>query len=251
MATRTIVTSQPDVECDVCERRLLRGEQPDVFLARRPAAHGLRAVRAARRPRGLAARARAERLPSSAPLRPRRGRGLFERLRQARAPGATQSRARADERSATRRSTPSSRAYDCLTAIRRRSAGRAGDRAGDLRRRRLAERRRRATRARCSCTALEVVQRQRVPPARGGRRALARRARGERARRRSTSTSSIVIVVAWELCWYRYEVDLDDEPGAQARASRRAPSLQSSSARSALANAVADERGALALTGRR
>jgi hypothetical protein len=33
MATRTIVTSQPDVECDVCERRLLRGEQPDVFLA--------------------------------------------------------------------------------------------------------------------------------------------------------------------------------------------------------------------------
>ena len=33
MATRTIVTSQPDVECDVCERRLLRGEQPDVFIA--------------------------------------------------------------------------------------------------------------------------------------------------------------------------------------------------------------------------
>ena len=32
MATRTIVTSQPDVACDVCARRLLRGEQPDVFL---------------------------------------------------------------------------------------------------------------------------------------------------------------------------------------------------------------------------
>ena len=32
MATRSIVTSQPDVACDVCERRLLRGEQPDVFL---------------------------------------------------------------------------------------------------------------------------------------------------------------------------------------------------------------------------
>ena len=32
MAARTIVTSHPDVECDVCGRRLLRGEQPDVFL---------------------------------------------------------------------------------------------------------------------------------------------------------------------------------------------------------------------------
>jgi len=30
--------------------------------------------------------------------------------------------------------------------------------------------------------------------------------------------SSIVIVIAWELCWYTYEVDLDDMQGAQARA---------------------------------
>jgi hypothetical protein len=33
MATRSIVTSHPDIACDVCGRRLLRGEQPDVFLA--------------------------------------------------------------------------------------------------------------------------------------------------------------------------------------------------------------------------
>ena len=32
MATRSIVTSQPDVECGVCGRRLLRGEHSDVFL---------------------------------------------------------------------------------------------------------------------------------------------------------------------------------------------------------------------------
>ncbi len=32
MAARTIVTSHPDVACDVCGRRLLRGEQPDTFL---------------------------------------------------------------------------------------------------------------------------------------------------------------------------------------------------------------------------
>jgi hypothetical protein len=33
MATRSIVTSQPEVACEVCGRRLLRGEQPDVFLS--------------------------------------------------------------------------------------------------------------------------------------------------------------------------------------------------------------------------
>jgi hypothetical protein len=32
MAMRSIVTSQPDVECGVCGRRLLRGEHSDVFL---------------------------------------------------------------------------------------------------------------------------------------------------------------------------------------------------------------------------
>ncbi|MHB8492690.1 MAG: hypothetical protein ACYDA6_10845 [Solirubrobacteraceae bacterium] len=33
MATRVIVTSQPEVACDVCARRLLRGEQPERFMA--------------------------------------------------------------------------------------------------------------------------------------------------------------------------------------------------------------------------
>jgi hypothetical protein len=33
MATRAIVTDQPEVACDICGRRLLRGERPDRFLA--------------------------------------------------------------------------------------------------------------------------------------------------------------------------------------------------------------------------
>jgi len=33
MATRAIVTSQPEVACDICARRLLRGEQPETFVA--------------------------------------------------------------------------------------------------------------------------------------------------------------------------------------------------------------------------
>ena len=79
MATRTIVTSQPDVACDVCERRLLRGEQPDVFLAagRRRIVCELCAPRAAHE--GWLRETDGESV-TLAPLRPRRGRSLFDRL---------------------------------------------------------------------------------------------------------------------------------------------------------------------------
>src|SRR5277367_2261012 len=87
MATRTIVTSQPDIECDVCERRLLRGEQPDVFIGagRRRIVCELCAPRAAHEGWMRETDSRSLTLP---PMRPRRGRSLFERLRQvARPPG--------------------------------------------------------------------------------------------------------------------------------------------------------------------
>ena len=81
MATRTIVTSQPDVACDVCERRLLRGEQPDVFLAggQRRTVCELCAPRAAHEGWLREADRHSVSLP---PARARRGRNLFERLRQ-------------------------------------------------------------------------------------------------------------------------------------------------------------------------
>src|SRR5271163_4704466 len=81
MGTRTIVTSQPDVLCDVCERRLLRGEQPDIFLA----AGERRTVCELCAPRATHEgwlRETDRDSPSRARLRPRRGRNLFERLRQ-------------------------------------------------------------------------------------------------------------------------------------------------------------------------
>jgi hypothetical protein len=79
MATRTIVTSQPDVECDVCERRLLRGEQSDVFLGagRRRIVCELCAPRAAHEGWMRETDSQSLMLP---PMRPRRGRSLFERL---------------------------------------------------------------------------------------------------------------------------------------------------------------------------
>src|SRR6202453_4509205 len=81
MATRTIVTSQPDVECEVCERRLLRGEQPDVFLAagRRRIVCELCAPRAAHEGWMRESDSQSLTLP---PMRARRGRSFFDRLRQ-------------------------------------------------------------------------------------------------------------------------------------------------------------------------
>src|SRR5471032_2426329 len=81
MTTRTIVTSQPDVECDVCERRLLRGEQPDIFLAagRRLTVCELCAPRATHEGWMREADHQALALPH---MRPRRGRNLIYRLRQ-------------------------------------------------------------------------------------------------------------------------------------------------------------------------
>ncbi len=87
MATRTIVTSQPDVACDVCQRRLLRGEQPDVFLAagRRLTVCELCAPRAAHEGWTRERDAQSVALP---PIRARRGRSLLDRFRQGASRGA-------------------------------------------------------------------------------------------------------------------------------------------------------------------
>jgi hypothetical protein len=83
VATRMIVTSQPDVACDVCGRRLLRGEQPDVFLAggRRRMVCELCAPRASAEGWRRETDPHALSLPAA---RPRRGRNLLGRLRQSR-----------------------------------------------------------------------------------------------------------------------------------------------------------------------
>ena len=57
----------------------------------------------------------------------------------------------------------------------------------------------------------------------------------------------MTIVVAWELCWYRYEVDLGDE-AAGARLVAQGSELDELADVDRLANASADERGELALT---
>ena len=56
----------------------------------------------------------------------------------------------------------------------------------------------------------------------------------------------VSIVVGWELCWYRYEVDLADE-AAGVRVLGQGAELSELTAAEQAANAVADERGRLVL----
>ena len=63
----------------------------------------------------------------------------------------------------------------------------------------------------------------------------------------STLRASLVhVVVSWELCWYRYEVDLSDEV-PNVRLAGQGYELEELPAQERQANAVADENGALKL----
>jgi hypothetical protein len=254
MATRSIVTSQPDVACDVCGRRLLRGELPDVFLAggQRRTVCELCAPRAAHEGWLREADRHSVSLP---PSRVRRGRGLFERLRSQREPSS----ARAAEDfageglvivPAVAEESSQTGSYDFLEAIPLVSEDSAekmpaiasdGDlttqgqspapvlTAGELK----VER------------ALEVFNAGEHPR----RVAGVARSLGEpsvAARPLADSGSVVSIVVAWELSWYRYEVDLGDA-AAGATVTAQGTELGELAQEDLLANATADEHGALRL----
>lgn len=56
----------------------------------------------------------------------------------------------------------------------------------------------------------------------------------------------VCVVVSWELCWYRYEVDLSDE-GASVRVAGQGYELEELEPSQRLPNAVADDLGQLTL----
>jgi len=271
MATRSIVTSQPDVTCDVCDRRLLRGEHPETFLAdgQRRTVCELCAPRAMHegwlRETGSAS-------VSVAPLRPRRGRNLFDRLRQAGKPNDATARAPAGSRS----EDGERGVYDVLDDL---SAG--TDELLEL----PAEEVSRVDRSPVYAGAERVDRDERKsradgaigpvgsdhflgspPPRAGGLLdgAIEIFNAGEHPRRiagvaRSLGVPSVSvrpdkdfgtlvsIVIAWELCWYRYGVDVEDRE-AGARVLAQGTELSELEREERLANAVADELGALSLT---
>jgi hypothetical protein len=246
MATRSIVTSQPDVACDVCGRRLLRGELPDVFLAggRRRTVCELCAPRAAHEGWLREADRHSISLP---PSRVRRGRNLFERLRPQQRESISD-RSEEDFAGEGSGSLPPAppivdlepESYDFLGAI----AGASKEPSvpssitpseefaavltgGEVK----VER------------ALEVFNAGEYPR----RVAGVARSLGEPSvavRPVADSGSVVAIVVAWELCWYRYEVDLGDE-AAGAWVAAQGTELGELTEEDRLVNAVADEHGAL------
>jgi hypothetical protein len=253
MATRAIVTSHPVVACDVCGRRLLRGENPDVFLAggQRRTVCELCVPRAAAE--GWLREADNHAL-SVRSTRTRRAGSLFGRLRQLREP---------DQRSPRRESRPPTGSedgelledglYDFLDSgsiersepyepeLRIGSAeelvegasgtepeARAASTSGELK----------------VARALEVFNAGEQPRRVAGvARSLGAPAVTVRPLQESGST--VAIVVAWELCWYRYEVDLGDE-AAGPQLVAQGMELDELPDEDRLANAAADERGELA-----
>ncbi len=250
MATRSIVTSQPDVACDVCERRLLRGEQPDLFLAagQPRTVCELCAPRAAHQ--GWKRSAELHTL-SSEPLSSRRGRRLFSRLRQSRRLEGRDVPGGYDEPLSA---AAEPRPYDLLDDGAEQSPERSpGGRAAPVR-------------AGAPAAAAALPDRAPAPAVLDGplQGAVDVFNASEYTRRVASLTRSlgapevtvrpgeavetcVVVVLAWELCWYAYEVDLDDMQGVDVRAIAQGTELSELGPDDRLANALADERGGLAL----
>lgn len=248
MATRSIVTSHPEVACDVCGRRLLRGEQPDVFLSsgQRRMVCELCVPRAAHE--GWL-RESEEHSLAMRPTGARRTRSLLGRLRQGRWPISDRSAAE-QEGSATAATPVESPPiavderyedlYDFLESPS--SATHAQPVAATPRDARPAP----ADMAEPSVArALELFNGGEHPR----RVAGVARSLGEPAVRVAQAQDSerlIDLIVAWDLCWYRYRVDLDD-PQAGAQLLAQGMELDELPAQDRLANAAADERGELSL----
>jgi hypothetical protein len=277
MGTRTIVTSQPDVACYVCERRLLRGEQPEVFLAggRPRTVCELCAPRAANA--GWAREVEGDSV-GAGPQRPRRGRGLFDRLRGAgRAgdpPARTPGRSARGDREAQRydfldasaeldvepaeqlRSdeSPESRVADFGQPAEDRAApARAADGAAPVVRARALDADGTAPGSEDPGAAAESVLDRSVEVFNAGEypRRVAGLARslgapGVSVRLVEGIPNVVEIVVAWELCWYRYRVDLDDVP-AEAHVRAQGTNLSELAREDRLVNAAVSDLGMLSL----
>jgi hypothetical protein len=271
MATRTIITSQPDVACDVCERRLLRGEQPDVFLAagRRRTVCELCAPRAAHEGWMRETDSQSVSLP---PMRSRRGRSFFDRLRQVgKPPGDGAAEEEAPASAPVQEQLQEQASYDLFDGYTRAGAEPVPARS-------------QAADARVAYPdepvqqggALEVIDWQGTPtsvvsetgamaerpssyveeaigvfnasefPRRvaGVTRSLGAPAVNIRSAEHLASVVSIV--VAWELCWYRYEIDLS-EPVVEAQVIAQGTELGELAREDRRANATAGESGELTL----
>lgn len=256
MATRSIVTSQPDVMCTICGRRLLRGETPEVFLTdgERRTVCELCVPRASHE--GWL-RESDDHPVSHRALRGRRGRTLLDRLRQLREP--------APVRRPDRYHSPSdlhqgeSERYDFLSGPPLSAPARTpaffeeSFDSHDLNHLEPQPQSAEEEQAPAMLSNLELKASRAIEAFNSSEQT--RRVSGVArslgdplvtVRELEDSTSRFSIVVAWELCWYRYEVDLADEAqgvllGGEGMELDELPELDKT------ANALADDRGQLTL----
>jgi hypothetical protein len=266
MGTRTIVTSQPDVTCYVCERRLLRGEQPEIFLAdgRPRTVCELCAPRAAHQ--GWLREADGDSL-RVAQVPARRGRNLLGRLLQFGRPANPPRAVGEPSASFDGEREP----YDFLGGSGQVAAEPARAHAEPLR---AGAGQRSEAQPSLPVTAAPTQRSPSYSPPAGPiavtedellERAVEAFNAGEYPRRvagliRSLgrpgvnvrpyeySASVVAIVVAWELCWYRYRVDFDEQ-AFHVSVTAQGTELEELARADLLANAAADELGALSLTG--
>jgi hypothetical protein len=281
MGTRTIVTFHPDVECDVCGRRLLRGELSDVFITggQRRMVCELCTARAThegwlRESDGHSKSTRA--------ARPQRGLSLLGRLRQRGLPGSAASdpdAGRGGPPRGGRAAGSRGGMYDFLDSSSPELAGpgvaggvddgptygdpglqevvgvdglHGADAAlADSAVEPIAGRQRAGVELAPTTGELKVARALEVFNSSEQPRRMAGVARSlgtptARAAPLADSGSVVGILIAWELCWYRYEVDLGDE-AAGVRLAGQGMELDELAAEERLPNAAADERGMLAL----
>jgi hypothetical protein len=254
-ARKSITTTRVAVSCDVCGRTLLRGEHADPFIAggarrmvcelctaraanegwiregadnalgvRRNGQRGGRSLLGRLRPRQLPGRRAASDEPP--PLQ-RRGYGNVDRIESAE---RAQEAAVAHEAVATHDSASQTGAHDVAVPREPRHV-RAVPTNADLK----------------MARALDVFNASAHPR----RTAGVARSLGQPAVTvlpSATEGSIVSIVVGWELCWYRYEVDLADE-AAGVQVIGQGAELTELTPDELAANARADERGRLALSG--
>lgn len=210
MATRTIVTSQPDVACELCARRLLRGEQHEIFLADgRP-----RTVCELCAPRAADAgwvRDRDGQAALTPIATPRRGRGILERLRLGSRAGEPTP---AEELPASSYEEPGAELPARGTRRRRQVndpvPAPGGPRGAEDQAQEPASAAP-AGEVNPLVRAAGVFNESEYPR----RVAGLMRSLGAPAvciRPAEHLVGAVHITLAWELCWYRYEVDMTDEP---------------------------------------
>jgi hypothetical protein len=260
-ARKSITTTRAAVSCDVCGRTLLRGEHADPFIAggarrmvcelctaraanegwiregadnalgvRRNGPRGGRSLLGRLRPRQVSGRRAQVEEPAPAA---RRGYGNVDRIESAeRAQEAAVAHEAVDPHDELELEPPAREVHEVPISVPREPRHvRAVPTNADLK----------------MARALDVFNTSAHPRRISG----VARSLGQPAVTvvpSATEGSIVSIVVGWELCWYRYEVDLADEASG-VQVTGQGAELTELTAEELAVNASADERGQLALGG--